>query len=55
MFHPRVHQLDLEEGIIQLSMHHRGLHRLHILVRLPHWHPSETYMTGYNHHLLQVW
>jgi hypothetical protein len=39
----------------QLSMHHRGLHILHTLVRLPHWHPSETYSTGYSHHLLQVW
>src|SRR5688572_22618985 len=34
MFCPRV-QLVLEEGNDQLSMHHRGLHRLHTLVRLP--------------------
>jgi hypothetical protein len=32
MFHPRVHQLVLEEVSAQLSLHHRGLHRL---VRLP--------------------
>jgi hypothetical protein len=32
MFRPRVHQLILEEKSDQLSMHHRGLHRL---VRLP--------------------
>jgi hypothetical protein len=32
MFHPRVHQLVREEVIAQLSLHHRGLHRL---VRLP--------------------
>jgi hypothetical protein len=35
MFHPRVHQLVLEEDNAQLSMHHRGLHRLRTLVWLP--------------------
>jgi hypothetical protein len=35
MFRPRVHRLVLEEVSAQLSLHHRGLHRLHILVRLP--------------------
>jgi hypothetical protein len=35
MFHSRVHRLVLEEVSAQLSMHRRGLHRLHILVRLP--------------------
>ena len=34
MFCPRVHQLILEDHE-QLSMHHRGLHRIHTLVRLP--------------------
>jgi hypothetical protein len=34
-FCPRVHRLVLEEDSDQLSMHHRALHRLHILVRLP--------------------
>jgi hypothetical protein len=32
MFHPRVHQFALEEASVQLSTHHRGLHRL---VKLP--------------------
>jgi hypothetical protein len=32
MFHPRVHRFALEEASVQLSTHHRGLHRL---VRLP--------------------
>jgi hypothetical protein len=35
MFHPRVHRLVLEEVSAQLSLHHRGLHILHRLVRLP--------------------
>jgi hypothetical protein len=35
MFHLRVHRLVLEEVSAQLSMHHRGLHKLHTLVRLP--------------------
>jgi hypothetical protein len=39
MFHSRVHQLVLEEGSSLtndlLSIHHRRLRRLHILVRLP--------------------
>jgi hypothetical protein len=35
MFRPRVHRLILEEVSAQLSLHHRGLHRLHRLVRLP--------------------
>jgi hypothetical protein len=39
MFHPRVHQLVLEEGNSPtndlLIRHHRRLRRLHILVRLP--------------------
>jgi hypothetical protein len=39
MFHPRVHQLVLEEGNIRtndlLSIHHRRLRKLRILVRLP--------------------
>ena len=39
MFHPRVHQLVLEEGNSPtndlFSGHHRQLHRLRILVRLP--------------------
>ena len=35
MFCPRVHQLVLEEDNAQLSMHHRGLHRLHTLFRMP--------------------
>jgi hypothetical protein len=35
MFHPMVHQLIMEEGNDHLSMHRRGLHILHTLVRLP--------------------
>jgi hypothetical protein len=35
MFHPRVHKLVLEEVSDQLSIHHRRLHRLHTLIRLP--------------------
>jgi hypothetical protein len=35
MFHHWVHQLVLEEDSDQLSMHHRELHRLYTLVRLP--------------------
>jgi hypothetical protein len=35
MFRPRVHQLVLQEVSAQLSLHHMGLHRLHMLVRLP--------------------
>jgi hypothetical protein len=35
MFCPRVHQLVLGEDNDQLSMHHRGLDRLHTLVKLP--------------------
>ena len=34
MFHPRVHQLVLEEGNDQLSIHHRRLYKLHTLIRL---------------------
>jgi hypothetical protein len=35
MFHAREHQLVLEEDNARLSMHHRGLHRLHTLIKLP--------------------
>jgi hypothetical protein len=41
MFHPRVHQLILEEGNILLSIHHRRLHKLHILIRLPPLTPQQ--------------
>jgi hypothetical protein len=45
MFHPRVHQLVLEEGNSPtndlLSIHHRRLRRLHILVRLPPLAPRQ--------------
>jgi hypothetical protein len=38
---PRVHRLELEEVSAQLSFHHRGLHRLRILVRLPPLAPRQ--------------
>jgi hypothetical protein len=41
MFHPRVYQLVLEEGNDLLSIHHRRLRTLHILVRLPALAPRQ--------------
>jgi hypothetical protein len=41
MFHPRVHQLVRAEDHVHLSMHHRGLHILHTVVRLPPLAPRQ--------------